>query len=56
MASNGVKTEDQNGDSKKMGFFDSVLAPPEWLTEGYMENALREYEKDDDLKVSAEGV
>lgn len=53
MATNGVKREDQiNGESKKNGFFDSVQAPPEWLTESYMENALREYEKDDDLKVS----
>lgn len=46
-----IGTEPQTNGQKKMGFFDSVLAPPEWLNQSYVENVLRTYEKDDDLKV-----
>lgn len=53
MSSNGVKpqTPPPAEDAKKMGFFDSVLAPPEWLNECYVEKVLGDYEKDQGLKV-----
>lgn len=36
---------------KKMGFFDSVLTPPDWLDQSYLEKVLRDHEKDPNLKV-----
>lgn len=50
MAANGNLSGDQP-DIKKMGFFDSVLAPPEWLNHSYVENVLRDHEKDPELTV-----
>lgn len=35
----------------KMDFFNSVLNPPDWLNEAYMEKVLRSYERDPQLKV-----
>lgn len=38
-------------DSPKMGFFDAVINPPDWLNQAYVEEALRKYEGDASLKV-----
>lgn len=35
-----------------MGYFDTVLSPPDWLTQQYVEDALRKYEGDSLLKVN----
>lgn len=39
-------------DTKKSRFFDDVIDPPGWLTQNYVEGALRTYENDPKLKVS----
>lgn len=38
-------------ESTKMGFFDTVLSPPDWLNQDYLEGVLRKYENDTELKV-----
>lgn len=50
MDKNNNPVEDQP-ESKKMGFFDSVLEPPNWLTEDYVQEALKNFERDPKLKV-----
>lgn len=37
---------------EKKGFFDSVLEPPTWLDQAYMENVFQKFHKDPKLKVS----
>lgn len=42
-------------DPKKMGYFDDVIEPPAWLTQDYLETALRKDTGDTNLKVSKKG-
>lgn len=51
MPANGNEVAVNGSEEKKMGFFDRVLAPPEWLNEKYMENVLREYFHDPQITV-----
>lgn len=44
-ATTGVTTEE------KVDFFESMTAPPEWLTQSYIENILKKRENDPSLKV-----
>lgn len=45
-------TDKEQTEKENIGFFDSVLEPPAWLTQAYMEEVLQKYEKDPKLKVS----
>lgn len=38
---------------EKVDFFESMTAPPEWLSQEYVENILRRRENDPSLKVSS---
>lgn len=37
---------------KKSGFLDTVLSPPDWLTQSYVEDALRRNKGDPNLRVT----
>lgn len=50
-ALNSVVDQIDQPESKKMGFFDSVLEPPNWLTQNYVQEALKKFEGDPKLKV-----
>lgn len=49
---NGSVTSEDQQLSKKMGYFDSVLEPPNWLTEDYVQKALQDFHRDPKLKVN----
>lgn len=58
MASNGINgdssspSEDQpQTEVKRAGFFDSVLTPPDWFTQSFLERVLQNDKQDNHLKV-----